>query len=150
MRLRKLIEDYLQEAKLMQLATSIDNQPWVCNVWFAADKDLNIYWFSSTTRRHSEEVIKNQKVAAAMALPHTPDDAPRGIQLQGVAELLTDKKDIDKAISVYAGRIFSKEKIKELMGNKEKPHHFYKIKPMRIVLFDVVNFPDNSRQEYNL
>src|SRR3979411_175547 len=111
MKLRQLIEDYLQQAKLMQLATSIDNQPWICNVWFAADKDLNIYWFSSTTRRHSGEVMKNQKVAAAMALPHTPDDAPRGLQLQGIAELLTDNKDLDKAISVYAGRIFSKEKI---------------------------------------
>ncbi len=149
-KLKKLIEEYLKEAKLMQLATSVNNQPWICNVWFAADKDLNIYWFSSTTRRHSKEVIKNKKVAAAMALPHTPKDSPRGLQLQGTAKMLTAQKEIDKAISVYAGRIFSRETIKDLMQNPQKPHKFYMIKPTQFVLFDSLNFGDEWRQEYNL
>ena len=148
MKLRKLIEEYLKEAKLMQLATSIDNQPWVCSVWFAEDEDLNIYWFSSTTRRHSEEVLKNNKVVGVIALPQTPKDPPRGLQFQGVAELLTKQDNIDKAISVYQDRIFPKEKIDELMEDDEKPHKFYKVKPILFVLFDAVNFPDNSRQEY--
>ncbi len=150
MELRKLIEDYLREAKLMQLATSVDNQPWVCSVWFAADEDLNIYWFSSTTRRHSKEVMQNNKVAAAIVLPQTPQDSARGLQLQGTAELLTEQKDIDKAISVYAGRIFTKEQIEEFAALKDKPHRFYRIKPTQFVLFDSVNFPDESRREYNL
>lgn len=149
-KLRKLIEEYLEEAKMMQLATAIDNQPWVCNVWFAADDDLNIYWFSSATRRHSDEVMKNQKVAAAMVLPHTPKDPPRGLQLQGVAEMLTKQKDIDKAISVYKDRIFPRETINELMANSQKPHTFYRITPKQFVLFDAVNFGDNWRQEYNI
>ena len=148
--IRKLIEAYLKEAKLMQLATSLDNQPWACSVWFAADKELNIYWFSSTTRRHSAEVLKNKKVAAAIAIPQDPKDPPRGLQLQGRADLLTDKKDIDRAISAYSGRIFSKDKIKELMNHKERPHKFYRIKPTQFVLFDAINFPDNSRQELKL
>lgn len=134
----------------MQLATSIDKQPWVCSVWFATDEDFNIYWFSSTTRRHSGEVIKNGQVAAAIVLPQTPEDAPRGLQLQGVADQLTQQEDIDKAISVYATRIFSKETINNLLENKDKPHKFYRIKPTQFVLFDAVNFGDNWRQEYNL
>lgn len=150
MKLKKLIEKYLGEAKLMQLSTSIDNQPWVCSVWFAADEELNIYWFSSTTRRHSGEVMKNNKVAAAIVLPQTPEDPPRGLQLQGEAKMLAKKADIDKAISVYVDRIFPIEKIEEFMNHKEKPHRFYRIKPTQFVLFDVVNFPDNSRQEFNL
>lgn len=148
MNIKQLIRDYLKEAKLMQLATSLDNQPWVCSVWFAADSDLNIYFFSSITRRHSEEVSKNPKVAGAIALPQTPEDSPRGLQFQGMAELLTSQEDIDKARSVYEGRIFSKEKIEEFMSYKEEPHKFYRIKPTLFVLFDAVNFPDNSRQEY--
>lgn len=150
MDLRNLIKEYLNEAKLMQLATSINNQPWVCSVWFAADENLNIYYFSSTTRRHSEEVLKNPKVAAAIVLPHTPNDTARGLQLEGTVEVLIKEEDIDKAISVYKDRIFPKHTIDEFMDNKEKPHKFYKIKPTQFVLFDVVNFPDNSRQEYNL
>ncbi len=94
-RLEKLITDYLEKAKMMHLATvGGDGRPWTCNVWFAADKDLNIYWFSSVTRRHSEEVMKNPHVAAAICLPQTPADKPRGLQLEGTAELLTKPADI--------------------------------------------------------
>lgn len=150
MDLRKLIEDYLKEAKLMQLSTSVNNQPWTCSVWFAADEDLNIYWFSSTKRRHSKEVMKNPKVSAAIVLPHTPEDKPRGIQLQGNAKLLTDESDIKKARSVYEGRIFSKETVDKFMKSKESPHKFYEIKPRSFVLFDLVNFPDKPRQELKM
>jgi uncharacterized protein YhbP (UPF0306 family) len=148
--LRKLIKDYLEKAKLMQLATSVENQPWVCNVWFAADENLNIYWFSSTSRRHSEEVMKNPKVAAAIVFPQTPKDTPRGLQLQGSAQLLMEQSHIDKAISVYADRIFTREQILEFMNDVENPHKFYRIKPTQFVLFDIVNFPENSRRELNL
>lgn len=150
MDLKKIIVEYLKEAKLMQLATSLNDQPWVCSVWFAADDKLNIYWFSSITRRHSDEVTKNKKVAGAIVLPQSPEDPPRGLQFQGSAEMLINQEDIDKAISIYDGRIFSKEKIKEFMVHKEKPHKFYRIKPTHFVLFDLVNFPDNPRQEFNL
>lgn len=145
--LKKLIKEYLKQARLMQLATSIDNQPWVCSVWFGFDDELNLYWFSSTTRRHSKEVAINQKVAGAIVVPHTPEDKPRGIQFQGIAEPLVKQNDIDKAISVYVDRIFSRDTITKLMDSKERPHRFYKIKVSLYVLFDVLNFPDNSRQE---
>ena len=148
--LKKLIQDYLQEAKLMQLATVVENQPWASSVWFAADNDLNIYWISSITRRHSQEVLKNKKVAAAICLPQSPKDTPRGLQLEGTAELLTDKKSIVKAIFLFAGRIFTKTQIKQFMKDKNHPHRFYKITPTQFVLFDSLNFPDDSRQEYNL
>lgn len=150
MELRELIKEYLQKARLMQLATSIDDQPWVCSVWFASDEELNIYWFSSITRRHSKEVEKNHKVAGAMVLPQTPEDKPRGLQFQGTARLLVEKSDVDKAVSVYADRIFSRKQIKEFMELKDKPHRFYIIKPSQFVLFDVVNFPDDSRRELTL
>lgn len=150
MKLKEIIEEYLKEAKLMQLATSIDNQPWICSVWFVADKDLNIYWISSTTRRHSDEVYKNPKVAAAIVLPQTPKNSPRGLQLEGIAEPVTDKVTLSKVILLYAGRIFTVQQIKQFMENKEKPHKFYKIKPTRFVLFDAVNFPEHSMQEFKL
>lgn len=150
MDLRTLINNYLKETKLMQLATAINNQPWVCNVWFVSDDDLNIYWFSSITRRHSDEVLNNNKVAGAIVIPQNPNDPPRGLQFQGVAELLEDEEEINKARSLYQEKILPSEKIDEFMSHKEKPHKFYKIKPSRFVLFDVVNFPENSRQEYNL
>ncbi|MDQ5954057.1 MAG: hypothetical protein QG647_795, partial [Patescibacteria group bacterium] len=91
---RKLIKDYLKEAKMMQLATVSNGKPWVCNVWFAADKNLNVYWFSATNRRHSIEVAKDSHVAAAICLPQTSSDKPRGIQLEGTAELVAKPTEV--------------------------------------------------------
>jgi uncharacterized protein YhbP (UPF0306 family) len=146
--LEQLIRDYLKEAKMMQLATGIDNQPWVCSVWFATDDELNVYWFSSVNRRHSGEVRQNPKVAAAFCLPQTPADKPQGLQLQGTAQELTDAKDVAKARACYEDRIFDGKTIDSLIVHPEKPHRFYRIKPSLFVLFDVVNFPDESRREW--
>lgn len=134
----------------MQLATVRDGRPWICNVWFASDPDLNIYWFSATTRRHSQEVADNAHVAAAICLPHTPADSARAIQLEGTAEQLTNPLDITKAMKYYVGRIFDAKQVKNFMSSLDKPHRFYRIKPETIVLFDTVNYPRDSRQEYRL
>jgi len=134
----------------MQLSTADNNQPWTCSIWFAADNDLNIYWFSSTKRRHSNEVMKNPKVSAAIVLPHTPQDKPRGLQLQGTAWQVKSKKEIAKASLLFISRIFTKKQIIDFMKLRDHPHSFYKIKPTLFVLFDLVNFPKNPRQELRL
>ena len=145
--LRKLIKEYLKEAKMMQLATVSNGKPWVCNVWFAADKNFNIYWFSATNRRHSIEVAKDNHVAAAICLPQTSKDKPRGIQLEGTAELVTKPTEVAIATKLFVGRKFNLSQIKQFMALVDRPHRFYKIEPNSIVLFDAVNFPENSRQE---
>ncbi|QQS18107.1 pyridoxamine 5'-phosphate oxidase family protein [Candidatus Saccharibacteria bacterium] len=119
----------------MQLATvGKDGKPWVCNVWFAADKDQNIYWFSATTRRHSIEVMQNPHVAASICLPQTPADKPRGLQLEGTAEQLTNPKDIAVAMKHYVGRVFSLKQVKDFMAHLDRPHRFYRIKVESFVL----------------
>ena len=146
---REQTAEYLREAKMMQLATvGKDGRPWVCNVWFAADSDLNIYWFSAMTRRHSAEVAENPHVAAAICLPHTPADKPRGLQLEGTAELLTKPTDVAKAMKHYVGRVFTLKQVKDFMAHLDRPHRFYRITPETFVLFDAVNYPDNPRQEF--
>lgn len=134
----------------MHLATVRDGQPWSCNVWFAADKDLNVYWFSSRNRRHSEDVERNPHVAASIWIPSEPSDESRGIQLEGTAERVTKPAEIAKAISVYAGKIFTLQAVKQYMANRNYPHHFYRIRPTSIVLFDTENYPEKSRRELDL
>lgn len=145
--LSELVGQYLDDARLMQLATAVDDQPWVCSVWFAADDQFNIYWFSTPTRRHSLEIATNVKVAAAFALAHTPANPPRGLQLQGIASVVDDQVEEAHARAIYAGRIFPDEKVDELLHHPQRAHLFYRIKPSLFVLFDAVNFADNPRQE---
>ena len=132
------IKKYLDEARMMQLATSRDNKPWVCNVWTAVDKDLTIYWISSTTRRHSQEIKDNQHVAAAFCLVNEPSETEKGaLQLEGTAHEITNPLEIAKALKLYIARgIFTSDQVKKFMKSLDMPHKFYKLTPKRIVLFD--------------
>ena len=148
--LRQLIEDYLKEAKLLQVATARDNQPWACTVYFAFDEKLNLYWISKLSRRHSEEIRNNEKVAGTVVLPHTPGDKVRGIQFQGIAKELMDKDEATAGMKYYAERYGMKpERVKAILDGSDG-HVCYKITPNIYVLFDEVNFPDDPRQEYHL
>jgi uncharacterized protein YhbP (UPF0306 family) len=148
MQLKQLIQQYLQETKVMQLATVSEGKPWVCNVWFAADENMNIYWISSVNRRHSKDLASNPHVAGAVCLPQAPEEKQRGLQFEGVAEMLTSQADVQKAMGCYVDRIFSKEKLEGFLNHPERPHKFYRVKPSLFVLLDAANFPGNPRQEY--
>lgn len=149
MELRKLIEDYLKEAKMLQVATTKDDQPWACTVYFAFDEELNLYWISKLSCRHSEEIRNNEKVAGVIVLPHTPGDKVRGLQLQGIAKELS-KDELVSGMKYYAKRFGMKpERVNTIIDGSDG-HICYKIKPTLYVLFDEANFSDDPRQEYKL
>ncbi len=150
MDLRKLITDYLKQAKMMQVATSEDNQPWVCTVYFVHDKDFNLYWISKPERRHSQEIRNNEKVAGVIVHHHTPGDPIRGIQFQGIAKELTAREAVKSAMGLYAKRYgFTQDRVDAIVNNTDG-HFVYKISPSQFVLYDEVNFPESPRQELNL
>jgi uncharacterized protein YhbP (UPF0306 family) len=146
MKLRKLIEEYLSEAKMLQVATSKHDQPWACTLYFAFDEKLSLYWISEPSRRHSEEIRMNEKVAGTIVLPHNPGDKVRGLQFQGIATELTGKEAAD-GMKVYANRYGMKQKRVNAILDGSDGHFCYKIKPSLYVLFDEKNFPKNPRQE---
>lgn len=147
-RVRSFIEEYLEKARLMQVATSKDNQPWACSVYFAFDQKLNLIWISEPTRRHSLEIDTNQKVAGTVVLPHSPGDDVRGIQFQGIAKKLTEKQKIKSAMKYYAKRYgMNPKRVSTIIDNTDG-HMCYMIHPTLFVLFDEVNFPSAPRQQY--
>lgn len=147
MNLKKLIVDYLNSARLMQIATSRNDQPWVCSVYFAFDKQLRLYWLSKSDRRHSVEIQLNQKIAGSIVLPHAPGDKVRGIQFQGIAKELTGKSAISAGMNVYAKRFGMKEERIAAIISGTDGHACYQMIPSLYVLFDEVNFPEQPRQE---
>jgi uncharacterized protein len=149
-KLKDLIIEYLQQAKLLQVATSKDNQPWACTVYFAHDENLNLYWISTPKRRHSIELRINPKVAGIIVLPHIPGDEVRGLQFQGTAQELRDPDEALTAMQYYKDRYNMPPARVDAIINDTDGHLCYKITPSTIVLFDELNFPDNPRQEYQV
>lgn len=140
MSLEKQILEYLAEAKIMQLATSQNGRPWICNVWFAFDNDMNIYWLSAKNRRHSKELKDNPYTAISICWPRSPEESDKGaLQIEGCTEELKNSLDISRAMKLYLGRrFFTTKQIKDFITQLDRPHRFYRLKPERIVLFSPV------------
>lgn len=148
MELRELIKDYLKTARVLQLATSVNNQPWVCTVHFYSDDDFNFYWVSSPTRRHSLEIEQNPKVAVTIKI-HEDNPSEKyviGISAEGITELIPDN-EIEEIGDQYLSKFGEKhETVKDILEGKN-PHKFYRFVPSKIALFDVLNFPNDPKQE---
>ena len=152
MNLNKLINEYLNEAKLMQVATTKGNKPWVSSVWYVHDEDWNLYFISRRNRRHSFELKGNPNVAGTITVPHTKGSGEkvRGLQFEGTAHDLTDEpEELEKTNKLYLAKYPMAEDIPlEKLNDQKWAATFYVIHPSSFVLFDEVNFPDDSRQEY--
>lgn len=149
MDLRALVQDYLVKAQMMHIATSRDHQPWIATVYFAPDIDMNLYWMSRASRRHSQEIAENPKVAGTIVLPHNYGDKVRGLQFEGIAKQLSDG-DAQKGINIYSSRFWIVEDRATTANEGEDQHFCYQIHPSKFVLFDEVNFPNDPRQELKL
>ncbi len=147
--LKSLIQEALKAARVMQLATSSNNKPWVCNVHFYADENLNIYWISTPTRRHSLDIEKNPHVAMTIKVHEDKPDEPYviGLSAKGTAERIIDEQ-VRNVINHYQKKLGKDKKLMSDILSGTNPHRFYQLKPTSFVLFDTKNFPDNPRQEY--
>lgn len=146
--LQKQIITYLEQGRLAQLATARDNRPWVCTVYYVVDEHLDIYWLSYPTRRHSQDIAANGRVALTVAIK--PDVPVIGVQMEGVAREVEDVATIARVMKLYVqkygvGRSFLSRF--ELGANK---HRLYRLRSERIVLFDEVNFGSDNPQELQL
>ena len=149
---RELVEEYLKEAKLMQIATSKGNKPWVASVWYANDKDLNLYFISRKSRRHSLELENNPNVAGAIVKPHVigSGEKVRGLQFEGTARACRGA-ELKLASELYTKKYPRAEKIPFAMLRLASfIAAYYIIKPKAFVLFDEVKFPKDPRQELKL
>ncbi|MBI4009752.1 MAG: pyridoxamine 5'-phosphate oxidase family protein [Candidatus Aenigmarchaeota archaeon] len=150
--LREIVRAYLTETKLMQIATSKDNKPWIATIWYVHDEDLNLYFISRKATRHSIEIKENPNVAGAIVKPHTvgSGEKVRGLQFEGTVEWCFGKI-LEKARELYYAKYPTAEQVPlEVLQDQNFVAAFYVIHPKAFVLFDNVNFPDNPRQELKL
>lgn len=147
---RKLITEYLQKKHMMQLATLSGEQPWICTVYYIVDNQLNLYWLSLESRRHSKEIIAHSKVAVAIPVKFDNGEPVIGIQIEGSAQQLDSSLGLKQLAESYANKFGrTTQWVEDFCANKTE-HKMYKFTPNLFVLFDEQNFPKNIRQEYKL
>jgi uncharacterized protein YhbP (UPF0306 family) len=149
--IKKQIKNHLKKARVMQLATSADNRPWICNVHFYSDDNLTVYWISTVERRHSRDIEKNPHIAVTIKIHEDTPEEPYiiGLSAEGEAELIAEK-EAKKIAAHYKNKLGKPQSLMDDILAGRNPHKFYRLKPVKFVLFDTKNFPANPRQEYTL
>jgi uncharacterized protein YhbP (UPF0306 family) len=143
---KKLILDHLKDVHVMQLATAQNNQPWVCNVHFYADENLNLYWLSEPGRRHSKDIAANTKAAVAILVS---EEIPLvGVQLEGDAEMCTGS-EYATVLRAYGERHNRADWAQDVIDGKGN-NKLYKFTPRVLGLFDLKNFPKDPKQEWRV
>ena len=84
MKVDQQIIDFINEHHLLTLATSKENIPYCCNVFYVYDLANNQLIFSTDTKtKHAKDFTLNPKVAGSIALETKEVTKIQGVQLLG-------------------------------------------------------------------
>ncbi|SRR6266568_3752984 len=126
MDVEKIVREYIDKSIHMSLASVSDNKPWVCEVHFVYDDNLNLYYRSLLSRRHSQEIATNPNVAGNIVRQHSLEEYPHAIYFEGTAALLDDRDQQQEIFPLFQTRLGADESILE-EAQKDEGHKFYKI-----------------------
>lgn len=142
----KNVKILLQDVKVMQLATSIDDQPWIVNLYFVVDNKARFYWLSEKTTRHSKDIENNSKISISAVIKQSPPVI--GLQVAGEAKEIGDIKTIAKVMPGYIAKYGKGKDFLQLFKKGSARHRLYELTPNAIQLFDELNYKpsDNPLQ----
>lgn len=138
---------YLDDIGTLTLSTaSDDGEPWAATVFFAADRNFNIYFVSDHRTRHGRDMGKNPTVAATINPDCDNWNDVRGLQLRGTAEIV-EGAERARALLLYFRKFPQIDALfqspqgehEETIAARLKAANFYRIRP------DLVRLIDNAR-----
>jgi uncharacterized protein YhbP (UPF0306 family) len=144
--IEQTIRDYIPQIIHMSLATVRDNKPWVCEVHFSYDDDLNLYFVSSSETRHAKDIVDNQFVAGNIVTQHHKNQKVRCVDFEGHAQILSSVEAEQTAYKAYAQRYGTSEGLLNEI-RKDGNTRFFKIAVKDFFLFDSY---EGERSKYHL
>ena len=141
--LKSSICRYLMRHTTLSLATCRDNQAWSTDLFYASDVSCRLYFVSSDTTRHCQNIAANPQVSVSISGEFTDWGAIKGLQLDGVASLVSNS-DRDAVHAIYIAKFPSLRKLYEAPENEQdrqivarlSESHFYRITPSWVRLID--------------
>jgi uncharacterized protein YhbP (UPF0306 family) len=134
MDIEQFIREYVKDIGHMSLGTCVDGKPWVCEVHFAYDDKLQLYFISSPMRRHSLEIATNPYVSGNIVKQHKKGEKPSGVYFEGSAKLLSGITPGSDTYKLYV----KQQGAHPSLANLEHPEgpRFYKITVSDFYVFD--------------
>ncbi len=145
--LKQIVREYIDKSPHMSLATVSNDRPWVCEVHFVYDENLNLYFRSLKSRRHSQEIAANHKVAGNIVKQHALDEYSHAIYFEGTAELMDNAQERQSISKYFQARLGLGDSILE-DAERDDGHKFYKISVENWYAFG--KFSGDKSQKYKL
>lgn len=146
MNVEKIIRENIVGIYHFSLATSKDNKPWSCEVHFVYDDELNLYFRSRSTRRHSSEIETNPQVGGTITKQYALGEDCVGMYFEGICTMLVNDNDINNAAGYFEQRLNAKNVAED--AKKIEGHKIYKIAVSEWSIFG--RFGGTSGQKYSL
>jgi uncharacterized protein YhbP (UPF0306 family) len=150
MNIPELTKKHLEAGKFLQVATSKDNRPWVCTVFYVSDDEYNVYWVSEESRRHSKELVENSHAAAAVNLKGRSEDPAIGLQMEGVVSIVEDDEQKNAVVKLFMDRNGSKQDWADKVLSGEGGRRIYKLAPSMFAVFDTQSIQGDPLVEWRL
>jgi hypothetical protein len=135
--LRSLICQYLVRHTTLSLATCCDSRPWSTDLFYASDDSCQLYFVSSVTTRHCQDIAVNPHVSVSISEQVAGWKEIKGLQLDGVAGVVSGA-DRDGVTELYFTKFPALKKLhyaSEIL-NLFRKSSFYRISPKWIRLID--------------
>lgn len=99
------VRTFLTAHNTMTLATvGLDGEPQAAAVFYAADEQCNLFFLSSPTSRHSQNLLRVARAAATIQTDGQAWQQIRGLQIEGRVQLIEDPAALAAAAQIYADR----------------------------------------------
>jgi uncharacterized protein YhbP (UPF0306 family) len=135
--LRRAILAYLEEHRVMTLATSGVDGPWAAAVFYA-NQGFDLYFISASNTRHGQYLALNSRAAATIQEEYLDWPDIKGIQLEGTVSKLSGD-DRSMAMDSYRKKFPFIDSAGAQIQSAFKRISWYRLKPDRLY------FIDNSR-----
>jgi uncharacterized protein YhbP (UPF0306 family) len=145
--IKKVLNEILNNEKIMVLATSFNDKPWATPVIYAWDGKNKFYFLSRNKTRHAENISKNPNASASIFLRELRP--LRGIQMEGKIKILKGKENL-RGLKIYMKK-FPRVKerlpfLKEII-EKRKEFNFFEFEIERIYLLSEEHFGWGKRED---
>lgn len=104
--LKEIVLEYLSHHNTMTLATVHNNSPWTASLFYAND-GFTFYFISNpNVCLHCQNIAANSCVAVTIDENYSLNSLDdwrkvKGIQMEGIAEMLITEEEISQAVEVY-------------------------------------------------
>ena len=140
---REAIRQMLEAHNTITLATCGDENPWAASLFFASDKQLNLYFVSDHRTRHARDIESCPDASATVNADCGLWTEVKGLQiagsvtvLSGIARLNALRCYLAKFADVRALFEAPKNKNEETIAQRLKAANMYRLRPSRIRLID--------------